>query len=73
MLDPSTLFGWTVAILAGLAVVAVLVFIIVWAILGIRRLLVEHRARTMAPSFGRYWTEHQAVTIPESIVPPPAP
>ena len=75
-MDPSTIFAWIVTVLAGLAVLAVLVFIIVWAVLGIRRTIIEHRARTIVPPFDpstRYWPEHSAVTVVESIVPPPAP
>jgi hypothetical protein len=82
MPDPSTLFAHAVTILAGLAVLAVLAFIIVWAVLGIRRELVGHHARTIVPPFDpstRYWRERAAVTtvdgvpLVESIVPPPAP
>jgi hypothetical protein len=84
MPDPSTLFAYTVAILAGLAVLAVLAYVIVWAVYGIRRTLAEHRIRTSSttvPPFDpttRYWPEHRAVTVVdgvpliESIVPPPA-
>ena len=67
-MDPSILFAYAVTVLAGLAVLAVLAFIIVWAVLGIRRELVQHRARTVVPPFdpsSRYWREHSA------IVPPP--
>jgi hypothetical protein len=76
MPDPSTIFAWIVTVLAGLAVLAVLVFIIVWAVLGIRRTIIEHRARTTVPPFDpttRYWPEHSAVQVVESVVPPPAP
>jgi hypothetical protein len=82
MPDPSTIFAALVTILAGLAVLAVLAFIVVWAVLGIRRTIIEHRARTTVPPFNpstRYWPEHSAVTVVDgvplvdSIVPPPAP
>jgi hypothetical protein len=76
MPDPSTIFAALVAVLAGLAVLTVLAFIIVWAILGIRRTIIEHRTRTTVPPFDpstRYWPEHSAVQVVESIVPPPAP
>jgi hypothetical protein len=76
MPDPSAIFAALVTILAGLAVLAVLAFIIVWALLGIRRTIIEHRARTTVPTFdpsSRYWPEHSAVNVVESIVPPPAP
>jgi hypothetical protein len=80
--DPSVIFAYLVAILAALAVLAVLAFIIVWAVLGIRRELARDRARTTVPPFdplARYWPEHSAVTrvdgvpLVEPIVPPPAP
>jgi hypothetical protein len=70
------LFAVAVVVLAGLAVLALLVFVIVWTVLGIRRQLIEHRTRTAVPPFDpstRYWPEHSAVTVVESIVPPPAP
>ena len=74
MPDPSTIFAAAVAVLAGLATLAVLAFVIVWAVLGIRRQIIEHR--TAVPPFDpatRYWPEHSAVNVVESIVPPPAP
>ena len=76
MPDPATVFAALVAILAGLAVLAVLAFVIVWAVLGIRRELARDRTRTTVPAFDpstRYWPEHSAVNVIESIVPPPAP
>jgi hypothetical protein len=86
MPDLSTLFAYAVAVLAGLAVLAVLAFIVVWAVLGIRRELARARDRTTiadliyaaerrvaADPSTRYWREHSAVTVPDSIVPPPAP
>jgi hypothetical protein len=77
MPDLSTLFGYAVTVLAGLAVLAVLAFITVWAVLGIRRELTRDRAMYVRPSrfdpSTRYWREHSAVTVPDSIVPPPAP
>jgi hypothetical protein len=82
MPDPSAIFAALVTILAALAVLAVLAFVIVWAVLGIRRELVDHRDRTIVPPFDpstRYWRERSAVTtvdgvpLVESIVPPPAP
>jgi hypothetical protein len=67
-MDLSTLFAYAVTVLAGLAVLAVLAFIIVWAVLGIRRELAAHRARTIVPPFdptARYWREHSHLTVPE--------
>ena len=76
MPDPSTIVAVIVAGLAGLAVVALRLFVIVWTVLGIWRQIIEHRARTTVPPFdpsSRYWPEHSAATVIDSIVPPPAP
>lgn len=79
MPDPSTIFAFAVAVLAGLATLAVLAFIIVWAILGIRRELRRDRAVSRFDPSTRYWREHAHVTtvdgipLADSIVPPPAP
>jgi hypothetical protein len=77
MPDPSTIFWTVVSILAGLAVLAVLLFVIVWAVLGIRRELARPRT-TFDPS-SRYWPEHSALTrvdgvpLAADMIPPPAP
>jgi hypothetical protein len=71
MPDLSTLFAYAVTFLAGLAVLTVLAFIIVWTVLGIRRELALHRARTTVPPFDpstRYWRERSALAIPEAEV-----
>jgi hypothetical protein len=85
MPDPatvSTMFGYAAAFLAGLAVLAVLLFVIVWAALGIRRELVRARTMTKVPPFdptSRYWREHSHATVVDGVplaadmVPPPAP
>ena len=77
MPDPatvSTVFGYATAFLAGLAVLAVLVFVIVWAVLGIRReLLARNRRPSRFDPSTRYWPEHSAVHVVEGMVPPPAP
>jgi hypothetical protein len=75
-MDPSTIFAWIVTVLAAVAVLGALAYVIVWEVLAIRRTLAEHRARTIVPPFdpsNRYWREHSAMTVVESIVPPPAP
>jgi hypothetical protein len=69
----EVIFGTIVIVLAALAVIAVLAFIIVWAVLGIRRELHRDRAVSRFDPSTRYWPEHSAVTVVESIVPPPAP
>jgi hypothetical protein len=64
MPDPSTIFAWAVTVLAALAVLAVLAFIIVWAVLGIRRELTQDRAVSRFDPTTRYRREHSALTIP---------
>jgi hypothetical protein len=68
-MDPSAVFAYVVTILAGLAVVGALIFVIVAEVCAIRRTIAEHRARTGPASrfdpSTRYWREHSAVTIPE--------
>jgi hypothetical protein len=63
-MDPSTVFAYAVTVLAGLAVLAVLAFIIVWAVLGIRRELARHRAVSRFDPTTRYWREHSALRVP---------
>jgi hypothetical protein len=72
MPDPSTIFAWTVTVLAGLAVLAVLAFIIVWAVLGIRRELARDRrppashgrpSRLDGDPSSRYWPEHAHLNV----------
>ena len=65
MPDLSTMFGYVVAVLAGLAVLAVLAFIIVWAVLGIRRELARDRAVSRYDPSTRYWRERSALRISE--------
>jgi hypothetical protein len=72
MPDLSTLFAYAVAMLAGLAVLAVLAFVIVWAVLGIRRELAQNRAVSRFDPSARYWREHAAIQ-PADMIPPPAP
>lgn len=55
-------FAIVVTVLAALAVVGALTFVVVWEVCAIRRTLAAHRRHTPGPSF---WRDHQAVTIPE--------
>jgi hypothetical protein len=66
MPDPSTIFAWIVAILAGLATIGALTFAVVWEVCAIRRTLAQHRAVSWFDPSTRYWREHSAVTIPAS-------
>jgi hypothetical protein len=69
----EAIFGTVVVTLAALAVIAVLAYVIVWAVCGIRRTLAQDRAVSRFDPSTRYWPEHSAVNVVESIVPPPAP
>jgi hypothetical protein len=54
-------FACVVGVLASLAVVGALVFVVVWEVCAIQRTLAAHRRA--APE--GFWRDHQAVTIPE--------
>ena len=60
----DVIFASVVAVLAGVAVVGALVFVIVWEVCAIRRTLADHRRRAGPPERS-YWREHAAVTAPE--------
>jgi hypothetical protein len=69
----DTVFAYTVAVLAGLAVIGALAVVIVAEVYAIRRTIERHRrpdAIYVRPSRSdpstRYWREHSAVTIPEA-------
>jgi hypothetical protein len=67
-MDLSTIFAWTVAVLAGLAVIGALAYAITWEVCGIRRTLA--RSRTTVPPFDpstRYWPEHSAVRVVDGV------
>jgi hypothetical protein len=67
MPDLSTLFAWTVAILAGLAVIGALAVVLTAEVYAIRRTLADYRARTTTPASSRYWPEHSAVRVVDGI------
>jgi hypothetical protein len=67
-MDLSVMFAWTIAVLAGVACIGALAFVIVWEVCAIRRTLADHRrsdAAGQTPASARYWREHSAVTVPE--------
>jgi hypothetical protein len=67
-MDPSTIFAWTVAVLAGLATIGALAYVIVWEVCAIRRTIERHRRpgpeHIKDPS-ARWWRERSAVGVPE--------
>jgi hypothetical protein len=67
-MDPSVIFAWIIAVLAGAACIGALAFVIVWEVFAIRRILADHRrfdAAGQTPASARYWREHSVVTVPE--------
>jgi hypothetical protein len=60
----SAIFATVVSVLAAIAVVGALIFVIVWEVCAICRTLAEHRRRAGPPERS-YWGEHAAVTAPE--------
>jgi hypothetical protein len=71
-MDLSTIFAWIVTVLAGLAVLGALVFVIVWEVRATHRTLAAYRvwrqqraAWTRFNPSTRYWREHSATTVPE--------
>jgi hypothetical protein len=70
----EVIFGTVVLVLAAVAVVGALAVVIVAEVYAIRRTIERHRKP--GPAYdptGRWWRERSAATVPDSIVPPPAP
>jgi hypothetical protein len=61
-MDLDVIFAAVVGVLAGLAVVGALVFVVVWEWCAIKRTLAAHRRQ---PPDESYWRDHRAVTVPE--------
>jgi hypothetical protein len=57
----DVIFATIVGVLAGLAVIGALMFVLVWEWCAIRRMIQRHRR--LAPE--SFWRGHQAVTIPQ--------
>jgi hypothetical protein len=51
-MDPSMIFAWIIAVLAGAACTGALVFVLVWEVCAIRRTLAAHRRR---PPDAPFW------------------
>jgi hypothetical protein len=60
--DLDVIFAYVVGVLAGLAVIGALAFVLVWEWCAIRRTLAAHRRR---PSNESFWRDHPALGIPE--------
>jgi hypothetical protein len=62
----ETIFGTVVVVLAAVAVVGALVYVVVWEVCAIRRTLAAYRVDQPVPDpTGRWWRERSAVTVPE--------
>ena len=61
------LFAWTIAILAGAAVIGALVVVLVAEACAIRRAIERHRlpGSTLTDPTGRWWRERSPLTAPE--------
>ena len=59
----EVVFASVVGVLAAIAVIGALVFMVVWEVCAIRRTLADHR-RQVAPA-KRFSREHATVNIPE--------
>jgi hypothetical protein len=64
-MDPSALFAWIIAVLAGLACVGALAVVIVAEWYTIRRAIERHRRPDLKDPSGRWWRERSALTAPE--------
>jgi hypothetical protein len=62
-MDPSVIFAWIIAVLAGIACVGALAFVIVWEVCAIRRTLAAHRRQAEQPK--TFWRNHATVSVPE--------
>jgi hypothetical protein len=58
-MDPSVIFAWIIAVLAGAACIGALAFVIVWEVCAIRRTLADHRRR---PPEAPFWSGRGAAT-----------
>jgi hypothetical protein len=65
-MDPSVIFAWIIALLAGAACVGALAVVIVWEVCAIRRTLSAHRdtAGGRPPTDGDFWRQQRALNEP---------
>jgi O-antigen ligase len=66
-MDPSVIFAWIIAVLAGLACIGALAVVLVAEWYAIRRTIERHRRShsTLTDPSGRWWREHAHLTVPE--------
>jgi len=66
-MDPSVIFAWIIAVLAGAACIGALVVVLVAEWYAIRRTIDRHRrpGSTLTDPSGRWWRERSALTVPE--------
>ena len=65
-MDPSVIFAWIIAVLAGLACIGALAVVLVAEWYAIRRTIERHRRpRPAYDPTGRWWREHSHLTVPE--------
>jgi hypothetical protein len=62
-MDLDMIFAAVVGVLAAIAVIGALVFVIVWEVCAIRRTLADHRRHTEQPE--TFWRNHATVSVPE--------
>jgi hypothetical protein len=64
-MDPSVIFAWIIAVLAGLACIGALVVALVWEWFAIRRVLDRHRdAAGRPPTDADFWRQQRALNEP---------
>jgi hypothetical protein len=63
-MDLSTIFAWTVTILAAVAVVGALAYAIVWEVAAIRRVLDRSRPDRRPLDDGDFWHQQRALNEP---------
>ena len=61
-MDPSVIFAWIIAMLAGLAGVGALLYAISWEWFAFRRLLERHRK---PDPYEDFWRRQRALTEPK--------
>jgi hypothetical protein len=61
----ETAFAYAVAILAAVAVIGALAFVLVWEWCAIKRTLAAHRVATSSPTDEDFWRQQRAVTGPK--------
>jgi hypothetical protein len=66
-MDPSVIFAWIIAVLAGAACIGALAFVIVWEVCAIRRILAAHRdtAGGRPPTDEDFWRQQRALNEPQ--------